>query len=61
MKELNVRKLVVRELGSQVSIEIIQQILPLVALWNEDTALASTEQSPAVVSFHCEFSGGLVL
>lgn len=32
-------------------------MLPLVALWNDDTALASTEQSPAVESG--EFLGGL--
>lgn len=32
-------------------------MLPLVALWNEDTALASTGESPAVASV--EFSGGL--
>lgn len=31
-------------------------MLPLVALWNEDTALTSTEQSPAVALV--EFSGG---
>lgn len=57
MKDLNLGKLVVRELRSQVNIQIIQKMLHLVALWNEDTALTSTEQSPAVVLV--EFSVGL--